>query len=163
IDFNNHNRDREMPWFGQDIFEAAQKKGPLTDASYRKAMAKNRLLSRTQGIDATLTKHRLDALVAPTGGPAWPTDLLNGDHFTGGARRPDFTTAIGGIKFVKNFLNTDCCDAGFRGSYQPLHRRNCRAPRGRRPSAGRRPPVWAAAHVRGASLARRARRPARRQ
>src|SRR5204862_7548095 len=85
---NNHNRDREMPYFAQELFESAQKKGPLTDPKYKAALAKCHLLSRTQGIDALLAKHRLDAFVTPTGGPAWTTDLLNGDHFTGGSSTP---------------------------------------------------------------------------
>ena len=84
IKFNEENRDREMPWFGQELFERAQKKGPLTDAAYKKALAKNHRMSRAQGIDATLKKHELDALIAPTGGPVWPIDLINGDHYTGG-------------------------------------------------------------------------------
>lgn len=84
IDFNEKNRDKEMPFFGQDLFLKAQVKGPLTSTKYLQALRKNRLLSRTQGIDFVLKKHQLDALVAPTGGPAWPTDLINGDHFTGG-------------------------------------------------------------------------------
>ena len=84
IDFNNRNRDREMPYFGQDIMEKAQKKGPLTSKAYLQALNKNHLLTRTQGIDFIMRKHRLDALIAPTGGPPWPTDWLNGDHFTGG-------------------------------------------------------------------------------
>jgi amidase len=85
IDFNDKNRDREMPFFGQEIFVMAQKKGPLTTRAYQLALAKNHRLSRTEGIDAVIAKHRLDAIVAPTGSPAWPTDLLNGDHFTGGS------------------------------------------------------------------------------
>lgn len=84
IDFNEQYRDREMPYFGQDLFVKAQAKGPLTDKAYRDALAKNRRLSRKEGIDAVMDKNKLDALVAPTGGPAWPTDWLNGDHFTGG-------------------------------------------------------------------------------
>jgi amidase len=88
IEFNTANRDREMPYFGQEIFAMAQKKGPLTDPKYKAALAKCRLLSRTQGIDALLAKHKLDAFVTPTGGPAWTTDLLNGDHFTGGSSTP---------------------------------------------------------------------------
>ncbi len=84
IEFNEKNREREMPYFGQDLFVKAQAKGPLTDKKYLQALAKNRLLSRAQGIDFIMRKHRLDALVAPTGGPAWPTDWVNGDHFTGG-------------------------------------------------------------------------------
>jgi amidase len=85
IEFNDRNRQREMPFFGQEIFVMAQKKGPLTSNAYRLALAKNHRLSRTQGIDAVIARHRLDAIVAPTSGPAWPTDLLNGDHFTGGS------------------------------------------------------------------------------
>lgn len=84
IEFNEKNRDREMPYFGQDLFIKAQNKGPLTSAKYLQALKKNHTLSRTQGIDFVMKQHRLDALIAPTGGPAWPTDLINGDHFTGG-------------------------------------------------------------------------------
>ena len=85
IAFNERNREREMPYVGQEIFVMAQKKGPLTTRAYRLALAKNHRVSRNEGIDAVMAKHRLDAIVAPTGGPAWPTDLLNGDHFTGGS------------------------------------------------------------------------------
>jgi amidase len=84
IKFNEDNRDREMPYFGQEIFLMAEEKGPLSTKAYRDALAKNRRLSRNQGIDATLAKHKVDALIAPTGGPPWPCDLVNGDHFTGG-------------------------------------------------------------------------------
>jgi amidase len=84
IAFNERNRDREMPYFGQDIMEKAQAKGPLTSKAYIAALHKNHLLTRTQGIDFIVKKHRLDALIAPTGGPPWPTDWLNGDHFSGG-------------------------------------------------------------------------------
>ncbi|MEK6375290.1 MAG: amidase [Acidobacteriota bacterium] len=84
IEFNEANREREMPYFGQELFERAQKKGPLTEAAYKKALAKNRRMSRAEGIDAVIKKHKLDAVIAPTGGPVWPTDLINGDHFTGG-------------------------------------------------------------------------------
>jgi amidase len=84
IDFNEKNRDRELTYFGQDIMIKAQAKGPLTEKKYRDALAKNHLLSRTQGIDFIMAKNKLDALIAPTGGPAWPTDWINGDHFTGG-------------------------------------------------------------------------------
>ena len=84
IAFNEKNRDREMPYFGQDIMIKAEAKGPLTSKPYLAALRKNHLLTRAQGIDAIMKKNRLDALVAPTGGPAWPTDWINGDHFTGG-------------------------------------------------------------------------------
>lgn len=84
IAFNEKNRDREMPYFGQDIMIKAEAKGPLTSKPYLAALRKNHLLTRAQGIDLVMKKNRLDALVAPTGGPAWPTDWINGDHFTGG-------------------------------------------------------------------------------
>src|SRR5436190_10444369 len=84
IDFNEPYCDREMPWFGQDIMTKAQAKGPLTDKAYRDALFRNLRMSRKEGIDFVMDKNKLDALIAPTGGPAWPTDWVNGDHFTGG-------------------------------------------------------------------------------
>ena len=84
IDFNEQHRDREMPYFGQDLFAKAQAKGPLTDKAYRDALLKNHRMSRREGIDFVMDKNKLDALIAPTGGPAWATDWINGDHFTGG-------------------------------------------------------------------------------
>ena len=84
IAFNESKAEFEMPYFTQDIFEKAEAKGPLTDPKYIQALRKNHLLTRTQGIDFIMKKLRLDALMAPTGGPPWPTDWLNGDHFTGG-------------------------------------------------------------------------------
>jgi amidase len=85
IDFNERNRDKEMPYFGQDLFIKAEAKGPLTDKQYLDALEKNHRLARTQGIDAVMDKHQLDALVAPTGGPAWLTDLVDGDRDVGGS------------------------------------------------------------------------------
>ncbi|MFO1414929.1 MAG: amidase [Burkholderiales bacterium] len=85
IAFNERNAARELQYFGQERMQAAQKKGPLTDDAYRKALTRNRRLARTEGIDATLAKHKLDALVGPTGSPAWLTDYVNGDHADGGA------------------------------------------------------------------------------
>ena len=85
IDFNDRNHQKEMPYFGQDLFLKAQTKGPLTEKEYLDAVEKNHRLARTEGIDAVMDKNRLDALVAPTGGPAWITDLINGDHVAGGS------------------------------------------------------------------------------
>jgi amidase len=85
IAFNEAHRAEEMPYFGQELFLRAEEKGPLTTPAYREALEKNQRLSRTEGIDAVMDQHRLDALVAPTGGPAWTTDLVNGDHFSGGS------------------------------------------------------------------------------
>jgi len=88
IAFNEKNADREMPCFGQELFIKAQAKGPLTDKAYLDALAKNRRLSREEGLDAILTQQNLDAIVAPTGGPAWLTDCAVGDHFGGGSSTP---------------------------------------------------------------------------
>ena len=88
IAFNEAHRAEEMPYFGQELFLRAQEKGPLTTPAYREALEKNRRLARAEGIDAVMDEHKLDALVAPTGGPAWTTDLVNGDHFTGGSSTP---------------------------------------------------------------------------
>jgi amidase len=88
IQFNERHREREMPYFGQELFLQAQAKGPLTSPAYITARKRCRDLSRTQGIDAVMTRYRLDLLVAPTGSPAWPTDLVNGDHFTGSSSTP---------------------------------------------------------------------------
>jgi amidase len=88
IDFNERDKAREMPYFGQELFLRAQKKGPLTTPAYRTALATCRVLAREQGIDLVLRRYRLDAIVAPTGSPAWTTDLVNGDHFTGASSTP---------------------------------------------------------------------------
>ncbi len=102
IEFNERNKDREMPYFGQDIFLKSENKGPLSSREYVTALAACRRLARKEGIDATMAKHRLDAIIAPTGGPAWLTDLVNGDHFVGGsssaaavAGYPDITVPLG--------------------------------------------------------------------
>ena len=97
IDFNERNKEREMPFFGQELFIKAEAKGPLTEKKYRDALAKNHLLSRKQGINLVMQKHRLDALIAPTGGPAWPTDWANGDHFSGGYSS---TSAVAGYPHI---------------------------------------------------------------
>jgi amidase len=88
IAFNEKNRDREMPFFAQELFTQAEAKGPLTDAAYVKARADCVRLSRQDGIDALLAKHKLDAIVTLTSGPAWFTDHINGDRDTGGCTTP---------------------------------------------------------------------------
>jgi amidase len=97
IEFNERNAAREMPYFGQDLFIKAEAKGPLTSKEYLEALAKNRKLAGPEGIDAAMSKHKLDAMVAPTGGPPWPTDLINGDHFTGGYSTP---SAVAGYPHI---------------------------------------------------------------
>jgi amidase len=83
IDFNVRNRKREMPFFGQDTFLKAEAKGPLSSFEYQEALARCRRLTRTEGIDAVLDRFKLDALVAPTMGPACLTDPVVGDRFLG--------------------------------------------------------------------------------
>jgi len=85
IEFNERQRERELKYFGQEIVIEAEKKGPLTTPAYRAARRRCVRWSRALGIDGVMAKHKLDAVVAPTGGPAWPTDLVNGDHFAGGS------------------------------------------------------------------------------
>ncbi len=77
--FNEENKDRVMPYFGQEKMLAALSKGSLSDKKYRQALARNSRLTRREGIDAVLRKHRLDAIVVISGGPAWTIDLANGD------------------------------------------------------------------------------------
>ena len=88
IDYNDRHKDQEMPYFGQEIMIQAQAKGPLTEKKYLDELASNLKMSRTDGIDATMDKYKLDAIVAPTGGPAWTTDVINGDHFSGASSTP---------------------------------------------------------------------------
>lgn len=104
IQFNSRNREKEMPYFGQDIFEKAQAKGPLTDKAYLDALEKDHRLSRTEGIDAVMDKLKLDALVAPTAGPAWVIDLVNGDHDTGGSSTPAAVAGYPDITVPAGFI-----------------------------------------------------------
>jgi amidase len=83
IDFNRSHAAQEMPYFGQELFEQALKAPSLASARYRAARDSARRLAGPQGIDAALRAQRLDALVAPSTGPAWRTDTVLGDHFTG--------------------------------------------------------------------------------
>jgi amidase len=87
IAFNEAHAAAEMPWFGQELFVKAQAKGPLTDEAYLKAAEKTRRLARAS-IDDVLRAQRLDAIVAPTGSPAWLTDHVNGDSFQGSSSSP---------------------------------------------------------------------------
>jgi amidase len=88
IAFNEASRDREMPFFGQELMLQAQKKGSLTEKEYKDALAKDLKLSRKEGIDAVMDRLHLDAIVAPTGNPPWTTDLINGDHVVGSSTTP---------------------------------------------------------------------------
>jgi amidase len=83
IRFNEANRQRVMPYFGQERMLLAQRKGGLNTKKYQQALEKAKRLAQ-QGIDRPMQEHRLDAIVAPTGGPAWLVDLINGDNYSGG-------------------------------------------------------------------------------
>jgi amidase len=97
IAFDEKNRDREMPLFAQELFEQARKKGGLSDPKYKKALAKCGTQMREKGIDAVLRKHKLDALFAPTGTPAWLIDHVNGDPNVGSFTTP---AAVAGYPHV---------------------------------------------------------------
>src|SRR5581483_3976303 len=104
IAFNEKNKDTEMPYFGQDLFLKAQEKGPLTEKAYMDALAANHKLSREGGIDGVMEKFHLDALVAPTGGPAWLTDLVNGDHAAGGSSNAAAVAGYPNINVPAGFI-----------------------------------------------------------
>lgn len=104
IEFNERNKERELQYFGQDLFLKAEEKGPLTSKEYLDALAANHRLSRQEGIDAVMDKYKLDAIIAPTAGPTWVTDLIDGDHTVGGSSNasavagyPDITVPAGFI------------------------------------------------------------------
>jgi amidase len=105
IEFNERNRQKEMPYFGQDLLIKAEAKGPLTEKEYLDAVAKNHQLSRAEGIDALMDKYHLDAIVAPTGGPAWLTDLIDGDHFGGGSSTPAAVAGYPNINVTAGFIS----------------------------------------------------------
>jgi len=100
IAFNDAHRNEELPHFGQEIMLMAQKKTPLTDPKYRSELASNRRLAGALGIDATMKAYRLDALVAPTGGPAWLIDLVNGDGGTASTPGPSTVTSVAGYPHI---------------------------------------------------------------
>lgn len=104
IAFNEKNKEKEMPYFGQDLFLKAQEKGPLTDKEYLAALAANHKLSREGGIDGVMDKFHLDAIVAPTGGPAWLTDLVDGDHSGGGSSNAAAVAGYPNINVPAGFI-----------------------------------------------------------
>jgi len=105
IAYNEADTDRIMPYFGQERLLKAQEQGPLTDQAYLDALAQNHRLTRDEGIDATIAKHRLDAIIAPTGGPAWVVDWVNGDHFGGGCSSPAAVAGYPHITVPAGFIH----------------------------------------------------------
>jgi amidase len=105
IEFNEKHKGEEMPYFGQDLFIKSEAKGPLSDKTYLEALDKNHRLARIEGIDALMNKFQLDAIMAPTAGPACVTDLLNGDHFTGGSSNAAAVAGYPNINVPAGFVD----------------------------------------------------------
>jgi amidase len=105
IAFNEREAAREMPYFGQELFIRAEATKGLDAPEYQRALATCRRLARDEGIDRVVARHRLDAIVAPTGGPAWTIDLLNGDHFTGGSSTPAAVAGYPAITVPAGFVH----------------------------------------------------------
>jgi Asp-tRNAAsn/Glu-tRNAGln amidotransferase A subunit and related amidases len=104
ISYNEKEKARVLPFFGQETMIQAEAKGPLTEKAYKDALGKCRKLSRSSGLDPLFSKHQLDALVAPTGHPAWPTDLVNGDHFLGSSSTPAAVSGYPSISLPAGYL-----------------------------------------------------------
>jgi amidase len=100
IDFNRRHASNVMPFFGQERLERAEAKGPLTSEEYLQALETCRRLSRTEGLDKVLAEHRLDALVAPSGGPAWLIDHVNGDSFMPAGGGDTSAAAVAGYPHI---------------------------------------------------------------
>lgn len=105
ITFNNIEAKRELAWFDQKTFIESQARGSLDDKVYKEALANAKRLAGPEGIDAALRKDHLDALIAPTGGPAWVTDLVNGDHFSGGSSSPAAVSGYPAITVPAGFVH----------------------------------------------------------
>jgi amidase len=97
IAFNDQHRNEEMPFFQQELMIRAQDKGPLSEKAYKDALAADHRATRKEGIDAILSKQKLDAIIGPTAGPAWVTDWVNGDRADSGCASP---AAVAGYPHV---------------------------------------------------------------
>jgi amidase len=105
IQFNEQHRQQEMRYFGQDLFIKAESKGSLDQKEYLDALAKSKILMGAQGIDAVMGQFKLDALVAPTGAPAWLTDHIDGDHDLGGSSTPAAVAGYPHITVPMGFIH----------------------------------------------------------
>jgi amidase len=105
IAFNQREAARVMPWFGQETVESANAKGGLDSEEYRKALADAKRMAGPEGIDAALAAHNLDALLAPSNGPAWTVDWVNGDHFGGGSSQPAAVAGYPNVTVPAGFVH----------------------------------------------------------
>jgi len=104
IDFNEKNKEKVMPYFSQEIMVMAKEKGPITDKEYVEALENCRKFTREEGIDKVMKEHKLDAIVAPSGGAAWPVDWINGDHFTFGSSSPAAVSGYASITIPAGYV-----------------------------------------------------------
>ncbi len=116
IEFNTANIEREMPYFGQDILIEAQQMGSLREQAYIDALENNRRYSRREGIDQVMAEHNLDAIISPTGDPAWVTDHANGDPRTGSSSRPAAVAGYPSVTVPMGFLGELPVGISFFGS-----------------------------------------------
>lgn len=105
IEFNKKNAEREMPWFGQEIFELAQSKEDLSSQEYLEALKNSKIFAGEEGIDAVMEENQLDAIIAPTNGPAWNIDWVNGDHFSGSSSSPAAIAGYPNITLPMGFIH----------------------------------------------------------
>ena len=105
IEFDNNHADKEMPWFKQEIFLAAEKKGDLETVEYLEALKDAKRFAGKEGIDAVMEEHNLDAIIAQTNGPAWIIDWVNGDHFSGGSSSPAAISGYPNVTVPMGFIH----------------------------------------------------------
>lgn len=105
IKFNKDHADTEMPFFGQEVLIAAQEKGDLNSDEYKNALDNVLKSNGPEGIDRVMDKYNVDAIIAPTGGPAWPTDVITGDHFLGGSSSPAARSGYPSITLPMGFIH----------------------------------------------------------
>jgi amidase len=143
IAFNEEHKDKVMPFFGQEHFVNAQKKGGLDSKEYLDALANNQKLSRVEGIDKLLTENKLDALVAPTGGPAWLTDFIKGDASGGGFTQPAAVAGYPHVTVPAGFVQGLPCGISFVGTAWSEARLIALAYAYEQASHARKPPTYA--------------------
>jgi len=143
IAFNEEHKDKVMPFFGQEHFVNAQKKGGLDSKEYLDALANNQKLSRAEGIDKLLTENKLDALVAPTGGPAWLTDFVKGDASGGGFTQPAAVAGYPHVTVPAGFVQGLPCGISFVGTAWSEARLIALAYAYEQASHARKPPTYA--------------------